>query len=95
MGRDVDVTPVDVTKPGRNTLQTVGLMMWRGGLLFVAGYSLWRGARVVVRHLEIAVQLEVGLSLALTGLILVFASLIMERMRERRREGDLSDEVEP
>ena len=70
--------------------QLVGLLLWRGGLLFVACYSSYRGMRQLVRWVELPLQLEVGVALALAGLVLVVVSLILERVQDARTEGDLS-----
>jgi len=71
--------------------QLVGMLLWRGGLVFVACYSGYRGFRELVRWVELPLQLEVGVAVGLTGLALVIASLVMERVRDARKEGDLSE----
>jgi len=70
--------------------QLLGMLLWRGGLLFVACYSGYRGFRELVRWVELPLQLEVGVAVGLTGLALVVASLVMERIGDARAEGDLS-----
>ena len=70
--------------------QLVGLFLWRGGLLFVACYSAYRGMRELVRWVELPKQLEVGVALGLAGLVLIVVSLILERVQDAREEGDLS-----
>ena len=70
--------------------QLVGMLLWRGGLLFVACYSGYRGFRELVRWVELPLQLEVGVAVGLTGFALVIASLILERIRDATEEGDLS-----
>jgi hypothetical protein len=75
----------------KRTFQIVGLLLWRGGTLFVGAAVLFEIARRVVRFIDIPRQLEIGLGLGLAGLALVIVSLIMERIRDQRKEGDLRD----
>lgn len=72
-------------------IQLIGLMLWRGGLLLVASYALFRIARIVLRHADVPPQIQVGLALASAGAVLVIASLVVERMADRREEGELTD----
>lgn len=73
-----------------NRTQLAGLLLWRGGLLFVAAYSAFRGMRRLLRWVDLPRQLEVGVALGLGGLVLVVASLVLERFQDARNEGDLS-----
>ncbi len=66
--------------------QLVGLLLWRGGLALVAGYSFFRGARLLLTYVELPTQVEVGLSLALAGAALVLGSLVAERIQDAREE---------
>jgi hypothetical protein len=80
---------------GRTTVgTTVGFFLWRAGLLFSAGYVMWEGivrvARIVLR-LGIPVQLAVGVAFFATGFVLLFSSLILERVRDARAERGLKD----
>jgi hypothetical protein len=65
------------------------MVFWRGGLLFVACYSAYRGMQELVRRVELPRQLEIGVALGLAGLVLVVASLVLERIQDARSEGDL------
>lgn len=69
-----------------------GVVLWRGGLAFVAGYTFYLGSWRLIRLLDWPAQITVGLALALAGLGLVMVSLILERMRAVRMEGDLLDD---
>ena len=71
-------------------LRLAGLILWRSGLLLVAGYGLFRVARLALRFVELPLQLEVGAGLVLAGLGLVLVSLVWERVLDAREEGDLS-----
>ena len=71
---------------GLSPTQMVGLMLWRGGLLLVASYALWRGARLALTYADLPTQLEVGLGLAVAGAALVLGSLVAERVQDARRE---------
>ena len=68
----------------------LGLLLWRGGLLFVGAFVLYETARYLVRFVDLPATLELGFSLLLAGLALVVVSLILERVRDAREEGDLS-----
>ena len=69
--------------------QVLGMMLWRGGLMLAAGYSLYEAARWVLRFFDIPDQLQVGLGLAIAGAVLVLASLLVERVIDARAEGNL------
>lgn len=71
--------------------QLTGLLLWRGGLLFVASYSFFRGARLVVTYVDLPAQLQVALSLALAGAAMVLGSLVVERLHDARHEEDLRE----
>lgn len=69
--------------------QLIGMILWRGGLLLAAGWAFYEGATWILRLVEVPRQIEVGLGLVLAGLGLVLVSLILERIRDARAEGDL------
>lgn len=54
--------------------------------MLVASYSFFRTARLVLEHLDLPTQLEVGFGLALSGAAMVMLSLVVERMRDAREE---------
>jgi hypothetical protein len=68
-----------------------GLLLWRGGLLLVGAFLLYEGARWLLMFVDLPEQLTVGLGLALAGVVMVFISLIIERIRDARLEGDLKE----
>ena len=70
--------------------QTLGLMLWRGGLLLAGGAALWEGLSLALRFVDLPVQVEVGLGLLVAGALFVASSLIAERVTDARTEGDLS-----
>lgn len=72
-------------------LQLAGLVLWRGGLVFVAAYAFYWGAWQTVRQLDWPVQWTIGAALALAGFGLVMVSLIIERIHAARAEGNLLD----
>ena len=72
--------------------QLLGLMLWRGGLAFVAAYGFYYGAWQVVRAMDWPQTLTIGASIALAGFGLVFLSLILERRSAARDEGNLLDD---
>jgi hypothetical protein len=73
-------------------LQMAGIVLWRGGLAFVAAYAFYQGAWQALRRMDWPPQVTTGASLALAGLGLVLVSLVLERRREARAEGDLLDD---
>ena len=70
--------------------QLIGLLLWRGGLILVGAWALFEAADWFLRFIELPTQLEVGLALIIAGGALVVISVILERIRDARREGDLS-----
>ncbi|MBY6204294.1 hypothetical protein [Halomonas denitrificans] len=82
------------TAPGRSAerWQVAGLVLWRGGLAFVAAYAFYTGAWQLLRRLDWPPQLTIGSSIALGGFALLMASLVLERRAAARREGDLLDD---
>jgi len=70
--------------------QTLGLMLWRGGLLLAGGAALWEGLRYAMWFIDLPVQVEVGLGLLIAGALFVAGSLLAERFLDARTEGDLS-----
>jgi hypothetical protein len=81
--------PGDTQIDRMGPLRQAGLLLWRGGLAFTAGYALYWGAWRLLRQLDWPVQIVAGVSLTLAGLGLVMLSLIIERYRAARKEGDL------
>ena len=69
-----------------------GVLLWRGGLVFVAGHVCYLGAWQLIQRLNWPVQVTAGLALSLTGLALVMVSLVLERLRAARVEGYLLDD---
>ena len=72
--------------------QLVGIILWRGGLLLLAGYALFETIRWILRFYEIDPLLEIGLGLTLAGIGFVLVSLILERVDDARVEGNLTQE---
>jgi len=70
----------------------VGVVLWRGGLAFVAAYTFYLGSWRLIRMLDWPAQITVGLAVAAAGLGLVMISLILERIRAARSEGNLLDD---
>lgn len=77
---------------GSERWQLAGLVLWRGGLVFVAAYGFYWGAWQTVRQLDWPPQVTIGAAMALGGFGLVMVSLIAERIRAARTEGDLLDD---
>lgn len=62
----------------------LGLVLWRGGVVLVAGYLGYFALRAVLSITD--AQLELAVAILLTGVIFVFASVVGERLEDRRRE---------
>ena len=79
---------------GRAMSEQIGFYLWRGGLAFSGSYlairGFIRGFRAVL-ELGVPVQLAVGLSFILLGFLLLFGSLIVERVIDARSEHGLRD----
>ena len=75
-----------------NRWQIIGVVLWRGGLAFVAAYAFYRGAWRLLRQLDWPPQLTVGTAIALAGFALVMLSLILERRAAAKTEGNLLDD---
>lgn len=100
--RDVDARDVDPGSGNRNAgshrgraiSEQIGFYLWRGGLAFSGSYlavrGFIRGFRAVL-ELGVPVQLAVGLSFILIGFVLLFGSLIVERVLDARSERGLRD----
>jgi len=70
-------------------IHLLGLLLWRGGLLLVAGSAIYYACTMVLRHWRLPALVEAGLGLLLSGLVLVLLSLVLERMADLRRERGL------
>ena len=62
----------------------VGLFLWRGGVLLVGGYLAYEVLRAVLTFTD--TQLEIAVAVFLTGLLMVFLSLVVERIQDVRAE---------
>ena len=69
-----------------------GVLLWRGGLAFVAAYTFYLGSWRLIRLLDWPAQITVGLAVALAGLGLVMISLILERIQTAKTEANLLDD---
>ena len=65
--------------------QLVGLALWRGGVLLVAAYLGYWGLRATLQITD--ARLELAVAVFLVGLVLVFGSVIVERIGDARIEG--------
>ena len=70
--------------------QLMGLLLWRAGLILVCVWGLVETADWFLRFVELPPQLELGCALILAGGALFVISVILERIRDARGEGDLS-----
>jgi predicted transporter len=65
-------------------MHLVGLMLWRGGFLLAAAVAAYEIARIVLAFLDLPEALKLGGGLALSGLFLVLASLMLENRQDAR-----------
>jgi hypothetical protein len=61
-----------------------GLALWRGGVILVVGYLAYQILRAVLSFTD--PQLELAVGLLLTGVFLVFVSVVAEQVRDARSE---------
>lgn len=62
----------------------IGLALWRGGVLLVGGYLAYQVLRAVLTFTD--TQLEVAVAVFLTGLVMVFLSVLVERVLDAKAE---------
>jgi hypothetical protein len=78
----------------RDTVTTIGYVLWRGGLYFTGAYTAYRSSRWildVLLEIGIPAQIVTGMALIVGGAVMVMASLVVERIEDARLEGDLTD----
>lgn len=73
------------------SVQLVGMILWRGGLLVAGAAALLEVSRRALKFVDIPPQLELGFALALAGLAMVIVSLILERIRDAKGEKELRE----
>jgi hypothetical protein len=86
-----DTTPSTASRSQR--WQLAGIVLWRGGIAFVAAYGFYYGAWQLLRQLNWPPQLISGAAIALGGFGLLMVSLILDRRRAADREGYLLDDT--
>lgn len=62
--------------------QVVGLVLWRGGILLAVGYVAYWGLRSILSITD--AQLEFSVAILLTGVVLLFASVVAEQIADAR-----------
>jgi uncharacterized membrane protein len=80
--------------PKNNALTTVGVLLWRGGVYFCAGYLAFHAFRLLLSILwEIALPTQIQFSIFLIGggMVLILFSLILERVQDAKSERGLKD----
>jgi len=61
-----------------------GLALWRGGVLLAVGYVAYQTLRVILTITD--TRLELAITILLTGVLFVFASVVGERIEDARAE---------
>jgi len=79
-----------IKKHKTRSSQVVGLLLWRFGLLLAGGTGLYNVIKLVLRFVDLPLQIEIGIGLLLAGIVLVACSFIFERLIDYRKEGDLT-----
>jgi hypothetical protein len=72
-------------------IHLIGLILWRGGILLAAVTTAIESVRLLLRFVDLPVELELGVAFVLAGLALVLVSLVLERLRDSRSEGPLRE----
>ena len=65
----------------------VGLTLWRGGVLLVAAYLGYWALRGILQITD--AQLELAVAVFLVGVLLVFGSVVLERINDARSEREV------
>lgn len=82
------------TNPHSSIGAVIGFYLWRGGILFSVAYVSWQGIKHAWEFLlliGVPAQVAAGIGLFLLGLVLLFGSLIVERIVDARAEKGLRD----
>ena len=66
------------------TIQLIGFILWRGGLLIIGAAALILTMRWIMRFWAMPLQIGIGLGLLLSGAALVILSLVLERIHDIR-----------
>ncbi|MEM9530686.1 MAG: hypothetical protein AAGA23_07190 [Pseudomonadota bacterium] len=77
----------------RAGLTVVGLILWRGGLVFAAASLVYYGAWQTLKVMPWPMAIKIGAGLAAAGTGCILVSLLLERRRDAREEGQLKDEL--
>ena len=72
-------------------IHLIGLILWRGGILLAVVTGAIESMRLLLRFVDLPVELELGVAFVLAGLALVLVSLVLERLRDLRSEGPLRE----
>ena len=64
--------------------QSLGLVLWRAGILIVAAYFAFLALRLILRITDPV--LEVGVTLVLAGALFVLVSVVREQIGDARGE---------
>jgi len=78
----------------RNILTTIGMILWRGGVYFCAGYIAFQAFRQLLKLLlwvDLPAQILLAVSCAGGGILLILFSLILERIQDAKGEKGLKD----
>lgn len=78
---------------GQTGLSLAGLILWRGGLAFAAASGLYYGAWQYLKMMPWPLAIKIGAGLAAAGVGSIVVSLVLERRRDARTEGQLKDEL--
>ena len=81
-------------KDKHSGLQLAGLFLWRFGLLLAGATALYNAIEFILRFVDFPLQIEIGVGLALAGVVCVAISFIIERIRDYRAEGDLTHDAD-
>ncbi len=85
-GRQMKMSDQDSKK----SIQLVGLLMWRAGLLLAGGTGLYRTSKLLLKYVDLPSQIELGIGLIFSGVVVFAVAMIAERVIDIRSEGDLT-----
>ena len=67
--------------------QVLGLLLWRGGSLFVGASAVYYATHQILLFVDIPATLRIGGSLVLSGVVMILVSMVMENYQESRDGG--------
>ena len=78
-------------KADTKSIQLAGLLLWRFGMLLAGATALYRISKLILQFIDLPIQIEIGIGLIFSGIVVFATSLILERIQDSRTEGALTE----